>query len=203
MGFVIVIVGALYLLISIGTVAWAVSHARKHGKSLKRWGWGAALVMYLIPFWDWIPTVAVHQYYCATESGFWVYKTLEQWKAENPGVTLVLNNKNSITQKQKDGYTEVHPINQRFNWVVENYYVVPILNLAKKKETLVDSETKNVLSQYVDFSSGYGNFATHNNYGLNGFKFWLTHETCTSGGGNRISFETQLNEVYTFSKGAK
>ncbi|MBK7764911.1 MAG: hypothetical protein IPI44_01795 [Sulfuritalea sp.] len=88
----ILIVGAmgLYLLIAFGVVIGAISHARKHGKSTKRWGWGAALVMYLIPFWDWIPTVAVHQYYCATEAGFWVYKTPEQWKKENPGVMETL-----------------------------------------------------------------------------------------------------------------
>ena len=90
MGFVIVVVGAAYLLISIGVVVGTVSYARKHGRSVKRWGWGAALVMWLIPFWDWLPTVAAHQYYCATESGFWVYKTLDQWKKENPGVAETL-----------------------------------------------------------------------------------------------------------------
>ena len=86
MGIIIVPAIALYLLISVGVVVWAIKHAKKNGKSVKRWGSSAALVMYLIPFWDWIPTVAVHQYYCATESGFWVYKTVDQWKAENPGV---------------------------------------------------------------------------------------------------------------------
>ncbi len=86
MGFVVLMVMGVYLLISLGVVMWAIRHAKKNGKSAKRWGWGAALVMYLIPFWDWIPTVAVHQYYCAKDSGFWVYKTLDQWKAENPGV---------------------------------------------------------------------------------------------------------------------
>jgi hypothetical protein len=92
MGFVIVVVGTVYLLISVGVVAWAVSHAKKAGKNAKKWGWGAVLVMWLIPFWDWIPTVVVHQYYCATESGFWVYKTLDQWKKENPGVMETLSN---------------------------------------------------------------------------------------------------------------
>ena len=93
MGLAIFAAIGFYLLISIGVVAWAIRHAKKNGKSKKRWGWSAALVMYLIPFWDWLPTVAVHQYYCAKESGFWVYKTMDQWKAENPGVaeTLVAN----------------------------------------------------------------------------------------------------------------
>src|ERR1035437_1593300 len=92
-----VVLGAalLYLLISIAVVRWAIRYAWKNGKSAKRWGWGVALVMYLIPFWDWLPTVATHQFYCAKDAGFSIYKTPEQWKAENPGVieTLVENNR--------------------------------------------------------------------------------------------------------------
>jgi len=84
MGFLILGAMGVYLLVSVGVVLAAIGYARKNGRSAKRWGWGAALVMYLIPFWDWLPTVAVHQYYCATESGFWIYKTFDQWKRENP-----------------------------------------------------------------------------------------------------------------------
>jgi len=84
----LVILGALviYGLVSIVVVLLAIRHAKKNGKSATRWGWGAALVMYLIPFWDWLRTVAMHQYNCATQSGFWVYKTPEQWMKENPGI---------------------------------------------------------------------------------------------------------------------
>lgn len=91
--FGLVVFGAigLYLLISVGVVLWAIRYAKKNGKSVKKWGWGAVLVMYLIPFWDWIPTVAVHQFYCAKDAGFWVYKTLDQWKGENPGVMETLD----------------------------------------------------------------------------------------------------------------
>ena len=86
MGLVVFAVMGLYLLISLGVVTWALSHAKKNGKSTKRWGLGAALVMYMIPFWDLLPTIAADQYYCATESGFFVYKTLDQWKEQNSGV---------------------------------------------------------------------------------------------------------------------
>ena len=81
---------ALYLLISIAVVFGTGRHAKKRGKSALRWGAGAALIMYLIPFWDWLPTVAAHQYYCRTEAGFWVYKSVEQWNLENPGVMETL-----------------------------------------------------------------------------------------------------------------
>ncbi len=121
MGLVIIGALALYLLLSIVVVVAAVKFAKNNGKSSKRWGWGVALVMYLIPFWDWIPTVAVHQYYCKTESGFWIYKTLDQWKKENPGVaeTLVAN-KGAPTKRLGDmtNYIDTYNLNQQFDWVV-------------------------------------------------------------------------------------
>jgi hypothetical protein len=85
-GLAVLLAMGVYLLLSVGVVKWAIRYARDNGKSAKRWGWGAAFVMYSLVFWDWIPTIATHQYYCAKDSGFWVYKTLDQWKAENPGV---------------------------------------------------------------------------------------------------------------------
>jgi hypothetical protein len=181
MGFVIVIVGALYLLISIGVVVWAVSHARKNGKSAKRWGWGAALVMYLIPFWDWLPTVAVHQYYCATQAGFWVYKTPEQWKAENPGVMEELVSNNGLVRKSVgDGqnYTDTSFLNSRFNWVVKK--TGPFLfNRWRWGQEVVDGKTGVVLARYVDFSTGNGHIG-----GESELRFWLHDDHCTGGARN-------------------
>ena len=119
MGFVIFMVMGVYLLISMGVVMWAISHAKKHGKSAIRWGASAALVMFLIPCWDWIPTVVAHKYYCEKEAGFWVYKTLDQWKAENPGgMETLVANKGEPSSRQGDmvNYTDTYLVNQRFIW---------------------------------------------------------------------------------------
>lgn len=100
----------LYLLISVLVVRWAIRHARANGKSAKRWGWGAALGMYLLVFWDWIPTVAVHQYYCAADSGFWVYKTLDQWKVENPeGLEKIEKENKEWAAKYLEQWKVEHP----------------------------------------------------------------------------------------------
>ena len=178
MGLVIIVAMALYLLISIGVVAWAISHAKKKGKSVKKWGWGAALVMYMIPFWDWIPTVAVHQYYCAKDSGFWVYKTLDQWKAENPGVmeTLVAN-KGAPSKRKGDmnTFTDTYFLNQRFNWVVKK--TGPLLfNRWRWEQEVVDEKTNEVLARYIDFSTGNGNIG-----GELDTRFWLHVEHCVGG----------------------
>ena len=46
---------------------------------------------------------AQHQYYCAKDSGFWVYKTLDQWKVDNLKVldTLIYN-KGEPSSRQGD-----------------------------------------------------------------------------------------------------
>lgn len=194
MGFVIVIVGAIYLLISIGVVALVISHAKKHGKSTKRWGWGAVLAMWLIPFWDWIPTVAVHQYYCATESGLWVYKTLDQWKKENPGVieTLVYNKAMPPVQTP---YGPAAALNQRFIYLFK--YEGPFLFNRWRIETAVrDSKNGDVIAREIGFSTSQ----KQRQAGWSGWKFWLDNEGC-----NVVSHRDQgsFDKIVAQFEGAK
>lgn len=81
---------ASYVLISAMVVWFAVGLARK--RKIKGWKLGvpAGLCMYLIVFWDYLPTVLMHKYYCATEAGFWMYQTPEEWSVDNPGVLEAL-----------------------------------------------------------------------------------------------------------------
>lgn len=180
----------IYLLISIGVVKRAISYARKNGKSAKKWGWGAALVMYLIPFWDWIPTVAVHQYYCAKESGFWVYKTLDQWKAENPGGMegLVSQNKfprafspswPSQDERRNDGQINTNFINDRFNMVVSRRDI-SVFPIVRSENTLVDIKNNEVVGRYVGFRSYDKKWG--------GLKFWTSISDCVGGRDERINF---------------
>lgn len=192
MGIVIIVAMLGYLLISIGVVAWAIRHAKKNGKSVKKWGWGAALVMYMIPFWDWIPTVAVHQFYCAKDSGFWVYKTLDQWKAENPGVMegLVANNGVShSSQGNSDSYIDTFPINHRFNLIAKHQGPF-FLHRWRREDELVDTKTNETLARYVDFStSQYRRQA-----GWSGWKFWLDSEQCIGGLNKAIESGNFMNQ---------
>lgn len=176
----------LYLLISVSVVRWAISHARKNGKSTKRWGWSAALVMYLLVFWDWIPTVVMHQYYCSTEAGFWVNKTLDQWKTENPGVMETLVD-NSPYEKYPNWPTEdwrdkkITSINQRIGLLyvnhLSNYEKGELfLNVWQWNTEVVDKQTGEVLAWEVDFSTGNGGYIG----GMHSMKFWLQSDGCIS-----------------------
>ncbi|NOT20817.1 MAG: hypothetical protein HOP24_11225 [Sideroxydans sp.] len=174
----VVVVLSAYLFISFLLVRWAIGYAKKNGKSRMRWGAGAALAMFMIPCWDWLPTVAVHQYYCAKESGFWVYKTLDQWKAENPGVMEGLTSTRvSPTTHQDNGmdHTTTYLLNQRFNWVVKKTGLLPF-NRWRWEQVVEDSKTKEVLARYVDFSTGNGFIG-----GEPELRFWLHGEHCSGG----------------------
>lgn len=187
MGLVILGALTLYLLLSIFAVIGATRYAKKNGKSAKRWGWGAALVMYLIPFWDWLPTVAMHQYYCSTEAGFWAYKTVDQWKRENPGVMETLVENSRSPQGISPGWpTENRPdmsiahINQRFGMGYKNHLSSQeegelFLHVWRWKYELLDKKTGEVLARQVDFSTGNGYIG-----GEPPIKFWLQSGHCAN-----------------------
>ncbi len=188
MGLVILGALALYLLISVFVVIGAIRYAKKAGKSTKRWGWGAALVMYLIPFWDWLPTVAVHRYYCATEAGFWIYKTVDQWKTENPGVMeKLVANKGAPSRYEifNDGHgvKDTYMLNNRFHWTITKLDVFSWLPIMKFQQEVLDAKNDTVLAQYVDFATGN---SIKNTVGPPGpVKFWLHSRHCVGGGSNQ------------------
>jgi len=197
MGFVVFVALGLYLLISIGVVKGALVYARKSGKSAIRWGFGAALVMYLIPFWDWIPTVAMHRYYCETEAGFWIYKTPEQWKQENPGVleALVVNKGwPSRHEEREGGHTKIDTalLNERFNIVVMQQDVTSFLSIIRRKEELLDLRTNEILASYVDFSTGHT--VAHSAGPSGPMKFWLHNGECGKTPDVAISSRKWMNQ---------
>lgn len=200
MGFVVFVALGLYLLISIGVVKGAVVYARKSGKSAIRWGLGAALVMYLIPFWDWIPTVAMHRYYCATEAGFWVYKTPEQWKQENPGVmeTLVSSSSDAHYPNWPDEDwrgKKISGINQRFGMLHNDHLRNPaegelFVNVWRWQIDVLDKQTGEVLARQIDFSSGNGNIG-----GEPPLKFWLQSWRCNNNADRSSQFGVFLSQI--------
>jgi hypothetical protein len=201
MGLVVFAVMGLYLLVSIGVVKGAIAYAREKGKSAKRWGWGAALVMWLIPFWDWIPTVAMHQYYCATEAGFWVHMTPEQWKKENPGVMETLVNQNSSPKGMPPNWPteivrgkEITNMNQRFGLSYTNHLSSTdekalFINIWRWKTEVIDRKTGSVLAQQIDFSAGNGYVG-----GEPPLRFWLQSWHCKKYEDSSNQFSELLNQ---------
>ena len=174
----LVIFGILiaYLAIAVFFVRATLRSAREAGLATKqRWVRGGlvALVFYLIPFWDWIPTVVAHQYYCATEAKFEVYKTIEQWKAENAEVVQELRYDPQAKFTQI-GDLERFPLNQR---IVSERIAAKNIVLSVKRESarIVDLKSGKVLARYADFRAGYPSLGVG---GAAAWKFWLKREGC-------------------------
>ena len=190
MGLVIFGAMALYLVLAIFVVARATKYARERGTSVMRWGWSAALLMFLIPFWDWLPTVAAYQYYCATKSGFWVYKSVDQWKKENPGVIERLPAPNAsgsptVYERFNDGrgVTNTFLLSKRFNWIVIQQDISFVLPIIRQEQQVKDVIRNEVLARYIDFATGN---SVKNTVGPPGpLKFWLHSGHCSGGPQNR------------------
>ncbi len=142
--------------------------------------------------------VAVHQYYCSTEAGFWVYKSVDQWKAENPGVieTLVMNEMPKLVSHNGDmnSWTDVEQLNQRIN-IVSKRNGPLFLHRWRWEGEWMDSKKNEVLARYVDFYTSH----ERRQAGWSGWKFWLATSHCLGYQGRAIAFGKSTEEF----KGAK
>jgi hypothetical protein len=194
----LLVVVAVYLGLCILAVRLTVRWAKRTGRSVKRWGIAAGLFMYLLVFWDHIPTLVLHKYYCATKAGFWVYKTPEQWKAENPGVAETLTWRNiSKSYENTDGSFGLR-LNERFIKETRKTESValPVTIIA---EALVDVKTNEIMAKRISVGSGYGALA------LGGddwqvFKFWMSLDACLP---NQLELSLLREEFKTIGKEIK
>lgn len=204
-GLATLLVIGLYLLISLGVVKWAINYARRNGKNAKRWGWGAAFVMYNLVFWDWIPTVAMHQYYCSTEAGFWVYKTPEEWGRENPGVLEELlapsSRGSSTTYESFDnghGKKIIFHLNNHFNWVINEHDLSSFLPIIQTEQVVIDVKNQEILTRYIDFGAGN---SVKNTVGPPGpLKFWMSKGSCMGGEINKDKLRNFRDHFYGSKK---
>ncbi len=186
-GLVVLVVAVIYLAALLWATWAAYRWAKKRGLSTpKCWlaAGGGFLVVYLPVFWDHIPTVVAHKYYCEKEAGFWVYKTLDQWKHENPGVaeTLVANKGAPSRYEAYDdghGKKDTYLLNQRFNWVVSRQDISVLLPIIRIEQLVMDAQKNEVLARYVDF--GTGNSVKHTIGPPGPLKFWLHNPHCVGG----------------------
>ena len=147
--------------------------------------------MYLLVFWDHIPTLLLHKYYCATKAGFWVYKTPEQWKKENPGVAKTLTWSERSTAYDAPGIIRGYRLNERFVWG-DQVKEVPLLPVRLVKESVIDTKTNEAVIERVYVGSGYRG-------GKQMLRFWTSLGPCIKNGKDfshyRRAFERMGREV--------
>jgi hypothetical protein len=83
----------IYLAMSVGIALFASKVEKKFWTFW--YGMGFFLVVMLgLVFWDWLPMEVMYYYECKKNAGFTQYKTLDQWKQENPGIWETLGSEN-------------------------------------------------------------------------------------------------------------
>ena len=166
MGLMFLAALALYIGVSIAICVWIARWAKRTGRTSWKWGWGAALVMYLLVFWDHIPTVVAHGLLCKSVPEAKIYKTWEQWKLEHPidqPPTPVA--KGNTVRLDSEG-REVLMANSRFGLRRVTTSIGPLpVRISKLQE--VDMVTESVLLEttFLERTS-------------HPFKPWLHNESC-------------------------
>lgn len=175
-------IGLLYLLFFVVYLAltiWFMRIGYRIAKRRYQRGWKGALlvglVMYNLVFWDWIPVVVMHKYYCTTQAGFWVYKTPEEWVKENPEV-IGLDWQKANTRKWERLISDYwHSLNRTWSnrRLYEEYEHERkfVHGISKSVHKLVDNDLGEVLSQSIEFRRGKSFAAPDSSLML--YKFWL------------------------------
>lgn len=195
MGLAYIVAFAVYLLVSIGVVVKVVRTAKRNNRSPWGWGGAAALVMYLLVFWDHIPTLLMHKYYCEKEAGFWVYKTPEQWIKEHPETIGEPWGWESGVQWSRQKLT-----NGSRNWLSKKIYYDTYREpdfghaMVRQEKRLIDSTNGEILAKSINFFRGSTGQFANGFRGSSDWKLWL-------GWGNREckprGFDLKTSESYT------
>lgn len=187
-GLIYIVFFAVYFLLSFIVVRWAYSFSHRRFNQGRTAALLAGFVMYNLVFWDWIPVWVAHKYYCATEAGFWVYKSPEQWIQENP-------DKLGEAWHGKKTISETIDRHTRRYWYSPSIYTdvrqdTFFLNaIVKTDERLIDKHNGGVLAHAVEYSRGYQISPAN-------FKFWLKAGNRFCGPSNKPSgFDSQFGDL--------
>lgn len=147
---------AIYLLLSVFVVRAVMRYAKRTGRNAGWWGLIASLVMYNLLFWEVLPTIVANDYYCRTTAGFKVYKSIEEWKQENPDVVVVA--RESDTQKRRvtsSGVTR-YVLNERFAVDHKKERPIPFLSTTIFTENVIDQIKSEILATATSVGYGHG-----------------------------------------------
>jgi hypothetical protein len=148
--------------------------ARRGWKTSRRWLVAVLtfLVIFLPIFWDWLPTVWLHSYYCGKYSGITVNKTPAQWKEANPGVAETIARPKEPVQVGAWPRYSIK-LNERFR--LETEAREKALSLRESEKRVVDDKTGEVLVRLIDFSTGRS--VRRFDY-FRDVKIWMHRDSC-------------------------
>lgn len=174
-GLIYLVAFAVYLLVAFLIVRATVRWAKRTGRSPTKWGWGSALAIYLLVFWDHLPTLIAHEVLCRTVPEVKIHKTFEQWKAEHPGEARpVAIAPGGGFQKDREGRL-VSMANSRFG-IRSVSRDLPLISTGIVREQYVDVQRNEVIAERFVVVSGHGSLGASRSW--QAMKIWVNHEPC-------------------------
>jgi hypothetical protein len=173
-----IIVVYLIIVIAAPFIGRHIAKAFNAPPAVMKWAGLAGFLAVTLPvFWDWIPTVMTHTALCKKDAGVFVYKTVEQWKIENPGVAETLTYKDWGTKDEPIADGRRYLLNQRIAWETRNLKE-PWGNW-RREEAIVDQRDGAVLARYRNYSTAVsGSLVGGSGGGLRDWKLWMSYRTC-------------------------
>lgn len=203
-GLIAIIVIGILLLVGGLVFRWVYKSQRSKGKSgvvASVWGVVAAVLLSLPITWDAIPTWIAFKYYAQKEAGLTVFKTLEQWKTENPGVAETLEPyRNTVKDRRMESFKLDNGksrtrLNDRFAYDAQSEDL--FLSVALTRHEISDTKTGEVMFKFVAVASGNsGGLASG---GAGWWKPWLIARSSTES--DMVSFHKYYDSIH--SLGAK
>lgn len=196
-GLIAILVLGVLLVLASWAFVWTYKARRRQGKSDMQsfaWAVGALVVLSLPITWDAIPTWISFKYYSDRVAGITVFKTLGQWKAENPGVAETLapfgpGDQRSDSRKVAPDKARKH-LNERLAFDTTSREAL-FLSVHATTYEVVDTKPGEVLVRYVEVASGNGGGLASGGPGW--WAFWLVHR----------SSGTWFNEFFRLVESAK
>lgn len=198
-----------YLLLAIVTTYLVVRSVRSRGATRRGRATAAGItlfVFWLIPYWDWLPTVIYHNYLCSTEAGMKIYRSVEgvngvleggPWPisigyrygyANNHSGGYIRFRKNPDKSSFKPWIEEPAPEPPLYGVKLEQTSLKP--NIGKRQYVVYAVSTNEVLATLTDFTVTTA-FPYGSLYELRK-AFWPFTRPCLSTNGGREQLQKEM-----------
>lgn len=193
----IIFLGGLLLLACWAFIAVYKAKRRNGKRDAVAFAWAIVTVIVLsLPItWDAIPTWIAFEYYAKKEAGIQVFKSLDQWKAENPGVAETLepygfkDKREELINLGNNKFRQ--PLNDRFAY--DSSEMNLFLSVKAIRREVIDRKSESVLIRHTSVISGNsGGLATG---GDGWWAFWLIHKTPDAGSGRFFNYVVLIKEL--------
>jgi hypothetical protein len=190
LGLLVMVAFAFYLTALIAVTVGAGYFVRS------RYGWSKkvgrlasflAFCLMTVPiFWDWLPSSIAYYSYCNNEAGVTQYKTLAQWRAENPGAYENLRIFTDEDREERKALEKTLHIERNGRKIAVLSMTTPRFGtyayrtklpwtITKWTTEFIDEEKDELIVKSVEFTAGPGNVLE---MGGDSYKIWLNQPYC-------------------------